>query len=155
MSQQKYDLRSLNDITAAASAHGDVVVRAKRVAEMIREASQSAWVGIFEISGTEARAVGWTGAEVPAFMSFPITRGITRDVVKGAKTIHVSDVMKDPRYLVGVSGTRSEVIAPVMDARGAVIGTLEVDANTVNAFNDSDVQFVEQCAGRIVSLFEK
>jgi putative methionine-R-sulfoxide reductase with GAF domain len=108
---QKYDARVLNEIAATASGSGDVASRAKRVAEMIRQASGCYWVGIFEIADNEARAVAWTGSEAPAFLRFPLTRGITRDVVKTARTTIVNDVLKDARYLVAFSTTRAEVIS--------------------------------------------
>ncbi len=155
MTQLKYDARFLNEIAAAALARTDVAVRAKRVAEMIREASGCFWVGIFEIAENEACAVAWTGAEAPAFLRFPLTRGITRDVVKTRKTAVVNDVLKDSRYLVAFSTTRSEVIAPVIDAIGNVVGTLEADADKADAFSDADVQFLDQCASRILPLFAK
>jgi putative methionine-R-sulfoxide reductase with GAF domain len=152
---QKYDARVLNEIAAAASGSGDVASRAKRVAEMIRQASGCYWVGIFEIANMEAVAVAWTGSEAPAFLRFPLTRGITRDVVKTGRTTVVNDVLKDARYLVAFSTTRAEVIAPVTDAGGTVVGTIEADADKVNAFADADAQFLDQCASRILPLFTK
>jgi L-methionine (R)-S-oxide reductase len=153
MSQAKYDPRFLNEIAAAASASGDAAARAKRVAEIVREACGCYWAGVFEVTESEAHAVGWTGAEAPAFLHFPLTRGITRDVVKTRKTAVVNDVLKDSRYLVAFSKTRSEVIAPVSNAQGRIVGTLEADADKVNAFADADVQFLEQCASRMLPLF--
>jgi L-methionine (R)-S-oxide reductase len=152
---QKYDARLLNDIAAAASASGDVAARSKRVAEMIRDACGCFWVGVFEISENEARALAWTGSEAPAFLHFPLTRGITRDVVKTRRAAVVNDVTKDARYLVAFSTTRAEVITPVTDASGNVVGTIEADANKTDAFSDADVQFLDQCAARIAPLFEK
>jgi L-methionine (R)-S-oxide reductase len=153
MSQAKYDPRFLNEIAAAASASGDVATRAKRVAEIVREACACYWAGVFEISESEAQGLGWTGAEAPAFLRFPLTRGITRDVVKARRTAVVNDVLKDSRYLVAFSKTRSEVIAPVIDTSGNVVGTLEADADKAGAFTDADVEFLEQCASRMLPLF--
>lgn len=155
MSQQKYDARLLNEIAAAALARNDVAMRAKRVAEMIREAVGCFWIGIFEVAEKEAFAIAWTGTEAPAFMRFPLTKGITRDVLKTRKTALVNDVLKDSRYLVAFSNIRAEVIAPVIDAVGNVVGTIEADADKVNAFSNEDVQFLDQCASRILPLFAK
>lgn len=149
------DIRLLNEIAAAASATGDAAARAKRAAEMIREACNCYWAGIFEIAGDEARALAWTGAEAPAFLHFPLTRGITRDVVKSRRAELVNDVLKDSRYLVAFSTTRAEVIAPIIDGSGNVVGTVEADSDKVNAFTQSDVQFLEQCAARLAPLFRK
>lgn len=155
MSPASYDARSLNEIAAAASGSGDVSGRAKRVAQLIRDSAGFFWVGIFEIAENEAIALAWTGTEAPAFLRFPLTRGITRDVVKTRKTAVVNDVLKDSRYLVAFSNTRSEVIVPVTDATGNVVGTIEADSDKVNSFSDSDVQFLEQCAARVVPLYTK
>lgn len=155
MSPATYDARLLNDIAAAASATGDAANRGKRVAEMIRQACDCHWVGIFEIADNEARAVAWTGGEAPAFMHFSLTRGITRDVVLTRKSALVNDVLKDSRYLVGYSNTRAEIISPIVDAMGSVVGTIEADSDKVNAFTTADVQFLEQCASRVTSLVTK
>lgn len=149
------DIRLLNEIAGAASATGDAAARAKRAVEMIREACRCYWAGIFEIADNEARAVAWTGAEAPAFLHFPLTRGITRDVVRSRKAEMVNDVLKDSRYLVAFSTTRAEIIAPIIDGSGNVVGTIEVDSDKVNAFTQSDMQFLEQCAARLAPLFTK
>lgn len=156
MSPANYDARLLNDIAAAASAAGvDASTRGKRVAEMIRQACNCSWVGIFEIADNEAHAVAWTGGEAPAFMHFSLTRGITRDVVRTRKSALVNDVLKDSRYLVGYSNTRAEIISPIVDPMGSVVGTIEADADKANAFSDADVQFLDQCASRITPLVTK
>ena len=154
MNPSTYDSRLLNEIAAAADSSGDIAARAKRVAQLIRAACGCVWVGFFKITETEAVALGWTGNEAPAFLSFPLTRGITRDVVKTRKTAVVNDVLKDARYLVAFSTTRAEVIVPVTNSAGAVIGTMEADSDKVNAFTTADVQFFEQCAARLSALFE-
>lgn len=155
MSPVSYDARSLNEIAAAASASGEVAVRAKRVAQLIRDAAGYFWVGVFEVSENDVVALAWTGSEAPAFLRFPLTRGITRDVVKTRRPALVNDVLKDSRYLVAFSTTRSETIVPVTDATGNVVGTIEADSDKVNSFGDSDVQFLEQCAARILPLYAK
>jgi len=155
MSPANYDARLLNDTAAAASAAGDAATRGKRVAEMIRQACNCFWVGIFEIADNEAHAVAWTGAEAPAFMHFSLKRGITRDAVLTRKSILVNDVLKDSRYLVGFSNTRAEIVAPIADAMGAVVGTIEADADKANAFSAADVQFLDQCASRLLPLLTK
>ena len=154
MNPPTYDPRLLNEIAAAASSSDKIAAHAKRVAEMIRSACGCAWVGLFKTNETEAVALAWTGNEAPAFLSFPLTRGITRDVVKTRKTALVNDVLKDARYLVAFSSTRAEVIVPVTSSPGAVIGTIEADSDKVNAFTTADVQFLEQCAARLSTLFE-
>ena len=154
MNPPAYDSRLLNEIAAAAASSDSAAARAKRVAEMIRSACGCFWVGFFKINESEAVALAFTGNEAPAFLSFPLTRGITRDVVKTRKTALVNDVLKDARYLVAFSSTRAEVIVPVINTSGTLMGTIEADSDKVNAFTAADVQFLEQCAARLSTLFE-
>ncbi|HEV2489612.1 MAG TPA: GAF domain-containing protein [Candidatus Acidoferrales bacterium] len=126
---------------------------AKIIAEAIRSEGGYRWVAVCKISESEVELIGWTGSETPAFVTFPATKGVTRDVIKTRAPIVVSDVRKDPRYLVAYSTTRSEVIVPVLGAGGAVIGSIEADSDRENAFSEADVRFIERCAEKVAALF--
>jgi L-methionine (R)-S-oxide reductase len=126
---------------------------AKRIAETIRTEGGYRWVAVCKVSEREVELIGWTGSETPAFVTFPATKGVTRDVIRTRAPIVVSDVRKDPRYLVAYSSTRSEVIAPVFGPGGIVVGTVEADSDRENAFSEADVRFLERCAEKIAALF--
>lgn len=126
---------------------------AKLIADAIRSEAGYRWVAVCQISETEVELLGWTGSEAPAFITFPATKGITRDVIKNRAPVVVSDVRKDPRYLVAYSSTRSEVIVPVLGPGGAVLGTIEADSDRENAFSEMDVRFLERCAEKVARLF--
>lgn len=126
---------------------------AKLIAEAIRSEGGYRWVAVCKISEAEVELIGWTGSETPAFVTFPATKGVTRDVIKTRAPIVVSDVRKDPRYLVAYSSTRSEVIVPILGAAGAVMGTIEADSDRENAFSEADVRFLERCAEKVAALF--
>lgn len=125
---------------------------AKRIAETIRMEGGYRWVAVCNVSESEVELIGWTGSETPAFVTFPATRGITRDVIKNRAPVVVSDVRKDSRYLVAYSSTRSEVIVPILGAGGKVIGSIEADSDRENAFSEADVRFLERCAEKIAPL---
>lgn len=65
----------------------------------------------------------------------------------------VADVTKDPRYLTTFGSTRSEMIVPVMDERGEVIGLIDVESDRQDAFGDEDRRFLEGCAPQLRALF--
>ena len=126
---------------------------ARLIADAIRSEAGYRWVAVCHVSETEVELIGWTGTEAPAFITFPATKGITRDVIKNRAPIVVSDVRKDPRYLVAYSSTRSEVIVPVLGPGGVVLGTIEADSERENAFSEADVRFLERCAEKVARLF--
>lgn len=133
---------------------GGRALAAKRIAEVIRSEAGYRWVAVCRISEKEVELVGWTGSETPAFVTFPTTKGVTRDVIKNRAPIVITDVRKDSRYLVAHTSTRSEVIVPVLGAGGDVIGTIEADSDRENAFSEADVRYLEKCAEKVAPLFK-
>ena len=64
----------------------------------------------------------------------------------------VGNVAADTRYLTTFGSTRSEAIIPVLK-NGAVVGTVDVESERLNAFADADVKFLKQCAQLLFALF--
>jgi GAF domain-containing protein len=126
---------------------------AKRAAEMIREARGYRWAGVYEVTPKEVVALAWTGSEPPGFTRFPVTQGITGASVATRAAVNVGDVRKDPRYLSAFGSTRSELIVPVLDRGGRVVGTLDVESERENAFGEEDVTFLRSCGEAILPLF--
>ncbi len=46
------------------------------VAQFIRRTGDYRWVGLYQVTDTEIRAVAWTGSAAPAFPWFPRERGL-------------------------------------------------------------------------------
>lgn len=126
---------------------------AKRAAEMIRAARGYRWIGVYEVGREEIVALGWTGSEPPGFTRFPVTQGITGAAVETREPVNVGDVRKDPRYLTAFGSTRSELIVPVLDASGRVVGTLDVESERENAFGEEDMEFLRRCGETLLPLF--
>jgi L-methionine (R)-S-oxide reductase len=127
---------------------------ARRVAETIRSAGGYRWVGIYEVTADEIAALGWTGTEAPAFPRFPVTQGLCGAAVRSGAPVVVGDVRSDPRYLTTFGSTRSEIVVPVKDEKGEVVGLVDVESERPNAFGDDDRRFLESCADALLALFE-
>ena len=52
------------------------------------------------------------------------------------QTVVVEDVRKDPRYLQGSSMVISEIVVPIQ-ARGAIVGELDVESYFPSTFSDA------------------
>ena len=48
---------------------------------------------------------------------------------------------------------KSEIIVPVLDARGQIVGTIDAEGEVKNAFDKKDADFLEDCAAAIQSLW--
>ncbi len=72
-------------------------------------------------------------------------RGIVAAAARAGETIYLPDVAQDPRYLPGRADNRSEVCVP-LKVRGRVIGVLNAESPTLDAFNSGDRRLLETLA---------
>lgn len=128
-------------------------IRAKQVANIIQSARQYHWVGIYQVRPHEIAAIGWTGTSAPATPTFPVTEGLNGAAVQSGQPVMVNDVAADPRYLTTFSDTKSELIVPVSNAEGRVVGTIDIGSKELNAFTEADSELLQQCAGIMAELF--
>lgn len=144
-------LERLRDL-AASPAHRPV--KARDIAELIRESRSFHWVCLYDVKATEIAAIAWTGANAPAFPNFPVTSGLNGAAVASGQHLVVQDVNSDPRYLTTFDGTRAEAIFVVLSpADGRIIGTIDVESDRPNAFTPDDEAFLTACAKVLVPLW--
>ncbi len=73
------------------------------------------------------------------------THGVIVAAARAGETIYVPDVSQDQRYLPGKEDNQSEVCVP-LKVRGRVIGVLNAESPTQDAFNISDRRLLETLA---------
>jgi L-methionine (R)-S-oxide reductase len=64
------------------------------------------------------------------------------------KTVAVNDVSTDPRYLMGVQETKSEIIVPIL-VRGRVVAEFDINSFFKDTWNAGETKFVEECAALV------
>ena len=145
---------TLERLRSLATSSTERAVKARKVAELIREARGYHWVGLYDVTSTEIMAIAWTGTKAPAFPRFPVTRGLNGAAVASHRKVIVQDVTRDSRYLTTFGSTRAEAIFVVTSpADGRVIGTIDVESDRTNAFTPDDEAFLADCAEALVSLW--
>jgi glyoxylase-like metal-dependent hydrolase (beta-lactamase superfamily II)/putative methionine-R-sulfoxide reductase with GAF domain len=143
--------RKLAPIVQGANAHGERALAACAAATTIRDALEKRWVGIYDVTSTEVRILGWSGSEKPDHPSFDRSLGLTGSAVSTGATVVSQDVTRDSRYLSAFSTTRSEMIVPITDGDG-VIGTIDVESETPNSFSVHDIAVIEDLASDLTLL---
>ena len=145
---------TLDQIRNAVGGMDDRIVKAKRLAELIRRLGDYRWVGIYDVGKATVSILGYSGPGSPEFATFPITKGLNGAAIKDKRAVIVGDVRKDKRYLTAFGNTLSEMIVPVLDPSGErVIGTVDVESEQANAFSESDRQMIDQCAQAALPLW--
>jgi L-methionine (R)-S-oxide reductase len=149
--------RSLPDeLQTILALNEDRIIKAKRIAEAIREAGTYRWVGIYDVNvrpGTVSN-IAWSGPNAPAYPVFPITKGLTSRAIAARKTVNVGDVASDSSYLTALDSTRAEIIVPILDDTGDhVIGTIDVESEHRNAFDSKAQALLEESANVLTKFW--
>jgi L-methionine (R)-S-oxide reductase len=112
------------------------------------------WVGIYRVEGTTLVLDAWEGAQATEHTRIPIERGICGQAAREGRTVIVDDVNADPNYLACFLETRAEIVVPIRH-EGQVVGEIDIDGNTVKAFDASDRRFLEGVATRLGPAVER
>ena len=128
--------------------------RAAEIAQHIRLAGGYRWTGLYDVnlnSGLVSN-IAWSGPSGPEFPVFPITKGLTARAIATKLTVNVGQVSEDPDYLTALATTQSEIIVPILlDDR--VVGTLDIESESLDAFDPEMQERIERCASVIAPLW--
>ncbi|TWU24415.1 Transcriptional regulatory protein TcrA [Novipirellula galeiformis] len=75
-------------------------------------------------------------------IAHPQGNGITGYVAASGVSYICHDVVNDPLFIPGVADSRSSLTVPLM-LHDQVLGTVNIESPEINAFGDSDLQFLE------------
>ncbi len=84
----------------------------------------------------------------------PLDQGLTGWAVRERQPVRVGDVLADPRYFGLETSTRSEMAAPLV-AGERVIGVINVESRSLDAFSGDDLRLLSTLAGQLATIFEK
>ena len=145
----------LSRLSEIVSEHGSRLDQLQKVASALRASTGNRWVGLYEVDFAqgEVRNLVWDGPAGPEYPTFPISKGLTSSAIAEKRTVNVGDVESDARYLTALGSTRSEIIVPVFNDKGEVIGTIDVESERPNAFDSDTEEILENCAVVLSRLF--
>lgn len=101
------------------------------------------WVGFYMAHDSEPTLHLWCQAGEPTdHVVIPFGKGICGQVAVSNKNFVVDDVNAQDNYIACSIHVKSEIVVPLFK-QGKNIGQIDIDSNTVAAFNDSDERFLE------------
>ncbi|HSC78233.1 MAG TPA: GAF domain-containing protein, partial [Candidatus Acidoferrales bacterium] len=100
--------------------------------------------------GNELVLGPFVGAPSP-HVRIPIGKGICGAAVAERQTVVVPDVNADPRYLACSIQTKSEIVVPI-EHDGRILGEIDIDSHTSNAFTPDDRSLLEEIARRLAPI---
>ena len=106
------------------------------------------WTGFYRVVAPELLKIGpYQGGH--GCLVIPFDRGVCGAAARTGQTQLVPDVDAFPGHIACASSTRSEVVVPVFDSGGALIAVLDVDSDTLDAFDADDVAALEQIVAEV------
>ncbi|MDB5252444.1 MAG: diguanylate cyclase [Flaviaesturariibacter sp.] len=123
----------------------DLVANLANVAAALKEQFGWFWVGFYLVKGDELVLGPFQGPV--ACTRIRKGRGVCGSSWAQEKTLIVPDVEAFPGHIACSSLSRSEIVVPLLRG-GEVVGVLDVDSASLDAFNAVDQRWLEE----IVSL---
>ena len=139
--------RALQEIGATVIAGGKGPGVVEDIAELVQRTCKYRWVGVYKIKRNEFVIEAATNKMKPACPQFPVGQGLSAKATEERKTVMVPDVRKEPCFLPNFWSTKSEIVVPIIDdEHDRVLGVINVESAKLNAFNESDRDFLEGVA---------
>lgn len=101
------------------------------------------WTGFYLLT-PDGRLVVRTYQGPVACMELEKNVGVCWAGINRKESIVVPDVEKFPGHIACDSRSKSEIVVPVKNADGFVIGVLDVDSDKFNTFNEVDRNMLEK-----------
>ncbi len=126
--------------TIRALTHGetDTVALMATVACELHHAHPFAdWTGFYRVTAPETLKIGpYQGGH--GCLVIPFSRGVCGAAARTGQVQNVPDVDAFPGHIACSSSTKSELVLPVRNGQGRLLGVLDIDSDTPAAFTPED-----------------
>ena len=107
------------------------------------------WTGFYLVEGKELVLGPFQGPVACTKISFD--KGVCGKAWSDKKTLIVQDVHQFPGHIACSSDSNSEIVVPLLDKAGEVLGVLDIDSIDFNSFNGIDQLWLEKIIKWFVS----
>jgi len=126
--------------TIAALTEGEtdeVALMATVACEVHHADDRFDWTGFYRAVAPELLKIGpYQGGH--GCLQIPFSRGVCGAAARSGEVQLVPDVDAFPGHIACASSTRSELVLPVWNAAGALIGVFDIDSDQPDAFTEED-----------------
>ena len=95
------------------------------------------WTGFYRVVGPELLKIG-PDQGGHGCLVIPFSRGVCGACARTGQVQNVPDVVAFPGHIACAASTRSELVLPVWNGTGRLLGVLDIDSNTPAAFTGAD-----------------
>lgn len=139
--EQKYE-ELLPQINALIETETNLTANLANVAAALHQAFSWWWVGFYMVDDNELVLAPFQGPIACTRIKYG--RGVCGTAWKEAKNQLVPDVEKFKGHIACSSLSVAEIVVPIFDKVGEVIGVLDVDSERYDVLDEADVVYLER-----------
>jgi GAF domain-containing protein len=109
-------------------------------------------VGIYVLKGKSLELGPYMGAATD-HTRIPVGVGVCGTAVSKNQDLNIPDVSSHDNYLSCSIETKSELVVLIRDSRGKILGQIDIDSHTRDAFGSSEEESVRQVAKELGELW--
>ncbi len=100
------------------------------------------WVGFYLLQEGKLLVGPYQGPL--ACIELPKDTGVCWACINSGKPVIVHDVHQFPGHIACDSRSNSEIVIPVKDTNGSILGVLDIDSREIGNFDDTDREYIER-----------
>ncbi|SFB01643.1 GAF domain-containing protein [Poseidonocella pacifica] len=117
----------------------EVALMATIACELHHSDARFDWTGFYRVVAPGLLKIGpYQGGH--GCLSISFDRGVCGAAARTGEVQLVDDVEAFPGHIACSSSTRSEIVLPVRNGRGEIIGVLDIDSNQPASFDETDAR---------------
>ncbi len=110
------------------------------------------WTGFYRVVAPGILKVGpYQGGH--GCLTIPFDKGVCGKCAREVQTQLIRDIREIPYHIACSTSTRSEIVVAVFDDKAQIRAVLDIDSDTVGAFDEVDRQCLEEICGLITPVF--
>lgn len=122
----------------AAGETDQIALMATVVCEVHHSDDRFDWTGFYRVVAPDLMKIGpYQGGH--GCLDIPFSRGVCGAAAVSGEPQLVPDVDAFPGHIACASSTRSELVLPVWDGAGTLIGVFDLDSDQPDAFSQADI----------------
>ncbi|HBZ43964.1 MAG TPA: diguanylate cyclase [Maritimibacter sp.] len=129
-----------NRLRAVAEGERDAIALMATVACEVHHCdARFDWTGFYRVVGSEMLKIGpYQGGH--GCLDIPFSRGVCGAAARTREAQLVPDVEAFPGHIACASSTRSELVLPVVNGTGDLLGVFDIDSDQPDAFTQADAE---------------
>ncbi len=111
------------------------------------------WTGFYRVVAPETLKIGpYQGGH--GCLVIPFSRGVCGACARTGQVQNIADVDVFPDHIACAGSTRSELVLPIWNGKGRLLGVIDIDSNTPAAFTPADEAWLVPLLAKVFEMAE-